>query len=199
MPTSKGTLKFPSGFSIPIEVPSTEIKTINRNTREIRAILVLEHSLALNTKPKVVKNWHQKAVASLARTLPVNKPKTSTKRKVETPPAETATNVAISEFVERSRSSYKANPTPTHTKLRAVKASPSPKLERVSPVTFTRNTPAGRGSTKQLKDSRGGIYPDAATAAAAYGVSRRQVYEAISKSKGRLFKDLVVGLSLIHI
>jgi hypothetical protein len=191
--TSRGTLKFPSGFSIPVEVPSADVRTVNKSTREIRAVLVLERTL--NTKEtKIAKNWHQKAVASRTKqTASVNQPKVC-KRRVETLPAEspkTTANVAIKEFVKRSQASYRTAARPTN--LKAVQPKAKPKLERVTAVTFTRNTPAGRGSTKELKDSRGNTYPDAATAAAAYGVSRWLIYWVISKRNGRLSKDLVIG------
>jgi hypothetical protein len=184
--TTKARLKFPSGRSISIEVPSADL-TASKSTKEIRAVLVLEQTLTLNTKKrKVTKSWYQKAVASRAKqTASVNQPK-SCNKKAETLPSEqakTTANVAISEFVKRSKKSYKT--------LTAAAAAVS--FERVSPSTFIRNTPAGRGSTKELRDSKGNTYPNAAAAAAAYGISRWLIYYAISKRKGRLSKDLVIG------
>jgi len=196
--TAKATLRFPSGYSVPLEVPSADVRRANSSTREIRAVLVLEETLALNTKElnRITKNWHQKAVASRTKqTISVNQPKLR-KGKAETSPTKSTkatANVGIKEFVKRSENSYKTAAAAVSTELTAVQPTASHKVERVTAITFTRNTPAGRGSTKEIKDSKGNIYPNAASAAAAFGVSRWLIYWVISKRNGRLSKDLVIG------
>ena len=211
-----GTLKFASGFTVPVEVPSVDLKAANKTTKEIRAVLVLEQALTPTRtqtrtavrqtqtrtavkQTKVVKNWHQKAVASQTKQTVrrATTPQAASKsKKIEILSArttKTTASVDVTEFVKRSQSSYQAPAKSVVTPLKAVKRRAGAKLERVSPLTFTRHTPAGRGSTKEIRDSKGNIYASAQLAAEAYGLCRWQVYWAIANRNGRVSSNLVLS------
>jgi hypothetical protein len=70
-----------------------------------------------------------------------------------------------------------------------------PKLDSLAPVERSRTvrfTLQGRGSTKQIADSNGGIYDSVKQLCAAYGCSPHTVYQAISTNKGVVSKKLRV-------